>query len=224
MISWGTYDEEEDITEEPTKIIVLTEGSTDREFLERTLKVLYPELSKYYSFLEFHSSNLQGGASSLVHLVKGFVGAGIFNKTIAILDNDTAAIDALRSLRNVSLPDTIRVITLPHLSLAENYPTIGPQGNLNVDINGLACSIEIYFGSDVLSDAQGVLTPIQWMGYNKALQKYNGEIINKREIQEKYRSLLDKVEKGQVGINECDWSGMKEVFRSIFSAFTKSTE
>ncbi len=223
LISWGTYDEEEDITEEPTKVIILTEGSTDREFLERTLNVLYPELSKYYFFLEFHSSNLQGGASSLVHLVKGFVGAGIFNKTIAILDNDTAAIDALRSLRDVPLPDKIRVITLPHLGLAENYPTIGPQGNLNVDINGLTCSIEIYFGVDVLSNAQGELTPIQWTGYNKALQQYNGAIINKRQTQEKYRSLLDRVEKGQIGINECDWSGMKEIFRSIFSAFTIST-
>lgn len=224
FIDWGTYDEEEDITEEPTKIIILTEGSTDREFLERTLKVLYPELSKYYSFLEFHSSNLQGGASSLVHLVKGFVGAGIFNRTIAILDSDTAAMDALRSLRDVSLPDTIRVITLPYLSLAKNYPTIGPQGNINVDINGLACSIEIYFGIDVLSNAQGELEPIQWMGYNKTLQQYNGEIIAKREIQEKYRTLLDKVETGQMGIDECDWSGMKEIFQSIFSAFTISTE
>lgn len=225
LIAWGTYDEEEDITEEPAKkVIILTEGSTDREFLERTLKVLYPELSKYYYFLEFHSSNLQGGASSLIHLVKGFVGAGIFNRTIAILDNDTAALDALRSLRDVSLPDTIRVITLPHLSLAENYPTIGPQGNINVDINGLACSIEIYFGIDVLSNAQGELEPIQWMGYNKTLQQYNGEIIAKREIQEKYRTLLDKVERGQIGINECDWSGMKEIFQSIFSAFTISTE
>lgn len=92
LISWGTYDEEEDITEEPNRIIILTEGSTDREFLERTLNLLYPELSKYYSFLDFHSSNLQGGASSVVHLVKGFVGAGISNRTIAILDNDTAAL------------------------------------------------------------------------------------------------------------------------------------
>jgi len=186
--------------------------------------VLYPELSKYYYFLEFHSSNLKGGASALVHLVKGFVGAGIFNRTIAILDSDTAARDALRSLRDVSLPDTIRIITLPHLRLAENYPTIGPQGNINVDINGLACSIEIYFGVDVLSNIQGKLAPIQWKGYNAALQQYNGEIITKREIQEKYRSLLDKVEMGQIGIDECDWSGMKEIFQSIFSAFKISTE
>ena len=224
LISWGTYDEEEDITEEPEKIIILTEGSTDREFIERTLNVLYPDLSKYYFFLDFYSSNFQGGASSVIHLVKGFVGAGIFNKTIAILDNDTAALDAIRSVRDVTLPETFRIITLPHLDLAENYPTIGPQGNLNVDINGLACSIELYFGIDVLKNTKGELTPIQWMGYNKTLEQYNGEIINKREIQEKYRNLLDRAEKGKIDLVECDWSGMKAIFQSIFSAFTDTAK
>jgi hypothetical protein len=224
LVDWGTYDEEEDITEEPSKIIILTEGSTDREFLERTLKVLYPQLSKYYFFLEFHSSNLRGGSSSLVNLIKGFIGAGIFNKMIAVFDNDTAAIDALRSLSGVSLPDTIRIITLPHLNLAKDYPTIGPQGNINVDVNGLACSIEIYFGIDILTNTKGELMPIQWMGYNKVLEQYNGEILNKREIQEKYRTLLDKVETGQIETNKCDWSGMIEIIKTIFSAFTVPIE
>lgn len=219
LIAWGTYTEEEDITEEPAKIIVLTEGSIDREFLERTLNILYPELSKYYFFLDFHSSNLQGGASSVTHLVKGFVGAKIFNRTIAVLDNDTAAFDALRSLRDVVLPDTIKVVNLPRLSLAENYPTIGAQGSLSVDINGKACSLEIYFGKNVLCDSRGNLTPIQWAGFNNVLGQYNGEIINKKEIQEKYRKLLDDVEGGQIKVDDSDWSGMRTVFETIFSAF-----
>ena len=91
LIHWGTYDEEEDITEQPRKVIILTEGSTDKEFLERSLNVLYPKLSKYYFFLDFHSSNLEGGAPRVVQLVKGFAGAGISNRIIAILDRSCLA-------------------------------------------------------------------------------------------------------------------------------------
>lgn len=221
LIYWGTYSDDEDITIEPTKIIVLTEGSTDREFLEKTLSILHPDLSKFYYFLDFHSSNLQGGASSLVQIIKGFIGASIQNQMIAVFDNDTAARDALRSLNTVKLPENIRVITLPHFSLAESYPTIGPQGDIQVDINGLACSIEIYLGRTVLEDDEGNLSPIQWMGYNRSLNQYNGEIIAKREVQSKYRELIRNVENGQINMDNVDWSGMEKIFSSLFSAFQK---
>ena len=88
----------------------------------------------------------------------------------------------------------------------------------------MACSIEIYFGVDILTNSDGKLEPIQWMGYNSALRQYNGEIIAKREIQEKYRILLEKIETGQARIDDYDWTGMKKIFQSIFSAFTVSTK
>ncbi len=99
----GYYSEEEHVRDSSdlilthgfstnSKIIILTEGDSDKNIIERSLKLLYPHLYDYYSFMNFGLSNASGGASSLVAQIKGFVGVGIKNKIIAVLDNDTAAL------------------------------------------------------------------------------------------------------------------------------------
>lgn len=162
------------------KIIVLTEGSTDTLILSRSLDALYPHLRDFYSFVDFTASNLAGGAGALVSTIKAFIGLGIQNRTVALFDNDTAARDALRALSSVTLPDNIKIVQLPALDFARDYPTVGPQGRTNMDINGLACSIELYLGSDVLADREHGFVPIQWKGYNQTLGQYQGEILNKK--------------------------------------------
>lgn len=39
---------------------------------------------------------------------------------------------------------------LPDLEFLKSYPTLGPNGLANMDINGVAASIELYLGNDVL--------------------------------------------------------------------------
>ena len=66
IIHAGYYSEDEAVCEKETRaliagypenapIIILTEGSTDAEFLREALALLYPHLSAYYSFLDSHS-------------------------------------------------------------------------------------------------------------------------------------------------------------------------
>ena len=38
------------------KVIVVTEGDTDREVLERSLRLLYPHLADYFHFFDFSLS------------------------------------------------------------------------------------------------------------------------------------------------------------------------
>ena len=212
--------EEDNLCEAPEKTIILTEGSTDKEILEATLEALHPELSIYYSFLDFHTLNVPGGTSALVNTLKTFISAGVRNRVIAVFDNDTAANDALRALEKAYLPKNIKVIELPHLDIARDYPTIGPQGTVNLDINGLACSIELYFGRDVLTDKHGNLTPIQWTGYNQGLKQYQGEVINKASLQEKYMAIVKGcIENSEINPDH-DWAPMKSIFREVFNAFT----
>ena len=45
------------------RVIVLTEGKSDIEFLQRSLKILYPHLSDY-----FHSLTLMGVEAALGNL------------------------------------------------------------------------------------------------------------------------------------------------------------
>jgi hypothetical protein len=47
------------------KIIILTEGKTDRRLLECALHLLYPHLGDYFSFMDFETSRAEGGAGAL---------------------------------------------------------------------------------------------------------------------------------------------------------------
>ncbi len=133
--------------------------------LEGSFRLLYPHLVEFYSFIDFDGARASGGAGAQVNTLKAFIGAGIVNRIIAIFDNDTAAKVATRSLREIRLPDTVRVLLYPDLELARNYPTLGPQGISSMDVNGLAAGIELYLGDDVLRQSDGALTPVQWRGY-----------------------------------------------------------
>jgi hypothetical protein len=212
--------EDDDLCRDIEKIIILVEGSTDKDVLGKTILALYPELSVYYSILDFRTLNIGGGSGTLVQILKIFVSGGIRNRIIAVFDNDTAANDALRSLAGISLSENVRIITLPPIEFARQYPTIGPQGSIQVDVNGLACSIEMYFGNDVLMGENGKLTPIQWGGYFPALKQYQGEILNKKRLQEKYLALMDAFIIDPQQQVDHDWEPMKLVLEQIFAAFT----
>ncbi len=231
----GYYEESEAVCEKETSaliagypenapIIILTEGSTDAEFLQEALALLYPHLSAYYSFFDFHGSRSPGGAGNLVSLVKAFSAAGITNRVIALLDNDTAAHEAKRGLNAIVLPSNIAVMHYPNLDLLRAYPTLGPGGSESLDVNGLAASIELYLGEDVLCAEQNTLTPVQWKGYNSTLGQYQGEVVQKEKLHDAFRKKLKRCKANPQASPDKDWSGLSAIFQEIFRAFECSDE
>ena len=200
-----------------SKTIVLTEGKTDAWILEMTLDYLYPHLKDYFSFLDFESTGFGGGVGNLVNVVKAFSGAGIVNNVIALFDNDTAALSACKGLNTTLLPPNIAIIHLPEIDLLRNYPTIGPSGNVNLDINGIAASLELYLGVDVLKIDGKNFIPIQWTGYEKSVKRYQGEVLEKVLLQDRFKEKLDQARNGV----DLDWQDLQAVFRVIFSAFSQ---
>jgi len=199
------------------RIIILTEGSSDISILKRSMRILNPEVVDFYSFMDFNTTNAQGSASSLVSYVKAFIGSGLRNKVIAVFDNDTAAFEALTVLNKIDIPENIKIVSYPDLEFTKSYPTLGPYGIISTDINGLACSIELYLGIDMLKDGNGNLIPVQWKGYNQLLKKYQGEILNKEQILQRYFKLLDNFEKGESIPH--DWGGINTILNMIYRAF-----
>lgn len=197
------------------KIIVLTEGKTDSKYLKEGLNILFPEISDYYHFMDFEIANSDGGASFLVHSVKSFIGSGINNLIIALFDNDTTGKKEITKLKKIKyLPENIKAVQYPNLKLATDYPTIGPTGMQNIDINGSACSIELYFGKDILID-NGILTPIQWKGYDNLVNQYQGEIQNKNKLQKKFEKKL----KSKENIRGKDWSDLTSLIKTMIYAW-----
>jgi hypothetical protein len=179
------------------KITLLTEGITDSRILSASLNAFYPEARDLYSFVDFEGFRVEGGASPLARLLRGFAGAGLTDRFIAIFDNDAAGHEALTSLRRIALPSNIRAITLPDLEFARDYPTIGPTGKLNTDINGAAVSIESFLGRDALI-RNGELRPVRWSQWNSKAERYQGEIEGKPEVSERYLAAIKKIKNPEV--------------------------
>jgi hypothetical protein len=215
-LSIGTLTEENIVNE---KTIVLIEGKTDKRILEESLRLLYPHLKDYYSFLDYEISNNGGGADKVVYLIKSFVGVGLGNRVIAIFDNDTAAEDAMQSLKKVKIPRNIKITKYPDMAMFKKYPTLGPGGISNQNINGLAASIELYLGKDVLSNQERVLTPVQWKGYNQSLKKYQGEIMEKDDLHKRFFEKVKLASVDNKNIPLCDWEGIEAIFKVIFNSF-----
>jgi len=192
------------------KIIVLTEGKTDAEFIQGALKLLYPHLLPYFQFINLAEYIIERNASALVNLVLSFAAAGVKHPIVALFDNDTTGISEMDRTHLDTLPTNIKVLKLPDIPIAERYPTIGPTGLNEMNINGLACGIELYLGVDILTQQDG-LAPIIWTGYNHKKQKYQGELKDKGIIQQSYREKLIR-RKG-------DFSEMDTILRTIFRAF-----
>jgi hypothetical protein len=88
-----------------------------------------------------------------------------------------------------------------------------------MDVNGIAASIELYLGEDVLNDDNNGLLPVQWMGYDTGVRQYQGEVVSKERIHQRFRLKLEQAKLDQSPIGSEQWDGLKLVFSQIFSAF-----
>lgn len=171
--------------------LIITEGVNDLYVLKKSLAILYPELIDNISFLDT-SFKPEGGTGPIIKMVKSFASAHISNRILAVLDNDSAASAALLGLKDFPLPKNIRVIQYPPIKLLEAYPTIGPQGESVMDINGLAGSIEMYLGQTALHDKHGALEKIQWKGFIPGVDRYQGALINKERVNQNFKKVIKR--------------------------------
>ncbi|RZK01677.1 MAG: hypothetical protein EOO43_24090 [Flavobacterium sp.] len=197
---------------EVEKIIVLTEGKTDAEFISKSVQMLYPHLHAYYHFIDFDGFKVEGNASALVKMIKAFAASNVKHPIIAIFDNDTAGLSEMNNILRINLPNNIKVIKLPDIPLAKKYPTIGPTGVKVQNVNGLACGIEMYLGKEILL-YDNAFTPIRWRDYKDSLGQYHGVLDRKDEVQNKFREMVKQNEKW-------DMAEMRILLNEMFDAFT----
>lgn len=202
------------------KTIILTEGKYDAEVLCKSIGLLYPYMSKFYSFINFSEYKVQGSTNFLTHYLKAFIASGIQNRIIALYDNDSAGLAEIIELKKINIPSNFKIIPLPDIELANNYPTIGPNGEEYMNINGRACSIELFLGKDVLSE-DGKYIPVHWKGYIDKTGTYQGEVLKKNKIQEAFaRKYSYAIESDNYTIDSEQWTEMRQLLECIFSAFS----
>jgi hypothetical protein len=206
--------------------VVLTEGRTDAEFLKAGLMILYPHLTDAIRFLDYESERRpEGGVSALIRMVRAFAAAGIANRIVAVFDNDAAAMDCLRSLAGAKLPGRIKVIRYPDFELTNSYPTLGPPtidapaGSISLaNINGLAASIELYLGEDVLRTPDGAMYPVQWKSFLPGIGRYQGEVTHKEQIHAAFRAKYMAASADPATAKTQDWEGLRLILDAIRAA------
>jgi len=211
VINGGWVDEYQAKYVDYEKIIILTEGKSDVEFISKSIEKLNPHLKDYYHFIDFDEYKVESSASALVKLITSFAAANVKHPIIALFDNDTAGLKEMNKLTSKKVPPNIKILKYPDITLAKKYPTVGPTGKKRMNVNGLACSIEMYFGVDVLT-RNNELIPIQWKGFEEKEKKYQGEIADKNYVQETFRKKLRKTEVTEI-------QELNKLLNEIFNAY-----
>ena len=194
--------------------IIITEGKTDISVLSKSINILFPEYKHLFTFFDFDSYRTDGGISYLTKLIKSLSAAKIKNRVIAIFDNDTAAEAELSTIKDIPILENIRVMKIPELEFCNSYPTIGPNGSYNSNINGQAVSIELFFGDDIIM-IDGKYIPIRWTNYNEKISQYQGSIERKGEIISRFEYKLKNP-----NFDNQDWNQLKTLWEAVFNQFT----
>jgi hypothetical protein len=149
-------------------------------------------------------------------LVSSFAAAKVSHPIVAIFDNDSAGLIQFKKLEKLKLPKNIKVLTLPDIKIAEKYPTLGPTGLVKMNVNGKACSIEMFFGREILK-INNSLSPVRWLNYEKNLDQYHGVISDKKLVMDKFLRFIESDKFNPSNLNDLD-----KVLNSIFDVFSNN--
>ncbi|MFF4512083.1 hypothetical protein [Streptomyces mirabilis] len=202
------------ITANTGPIIVITEGKFDAQVIPRALRLVRPEIAGYFKFWDIETTRAAGGTDQVVKNMRSFAAAGVMNRVIGILDDDTAGRQAEKQLASAPLPDHYAVCRLPELDYAHAYPTLGPSGASVDDVAGRACSVEFQFGQNCLLGTDGKPVPVRWKSHNDSMNDYQGELANKPYVQERIKEMLRAAEAGETPLGS-EWDPMRRLAETL---------
>lgn len=175
----GGWVEEEEIFEglaDSDLYLIVTEGKSDSAILKKSLKVLRPDIADFFTFIDMGENYPFTGTGNLANFCQGLARIRIQNKVLVIFDNDTAGKAAYEKVRGQQLPPSMCITLLPSLPDFESFPTLGPSGASTENINSKAVAIELYLD---LTHATSHPPSVRWTSYDKKLDQYQGELVDK---------------------------------------------
>lgn len=211
----GGWIDEEDLrvgASQTDQVLIVTEGSSDRNVLSESLSVVLPHVADFFTFVDMSENYPFTGTGNLVRFCQGLCKIGIQNRVLVVLDNDAAGHDAFDRIRELSLPPRMRVVTLPDLDECRRVHTLGPTGRSHADVNGRAVSIEWFLETDLPGhDAPTV----RWTSFVQNRDAYQGELIDKQAYVRHFLS--------QVGRQNRTWPKLDMLWRYLLRACTEPT-
>lgn len=162
-----------------SKILIVTEGSSDSFIIQRALVSLYPDVADFFHFVDMEEHYPFTGTGNLYRFCQGLSRIKIENKVLVVFDNDAAGIEKFNEVRKLKRPAMMHVCRLPDHEDFRSVMTAGPNGLAKADINGAAVAIECFLDLRPLAARSHL---VRWTSYNRELGRYQGEIEGKEEL------------------------------------------
>jgi hypothetical protein len=204
-------------------IIVVTEGVTDAEFLKCALDLVAPQVSHMFRFLD-KAAGVELNAAQVVRTLRAFAAAGVTNRVVGVLDNDAAGRAAAKSLNAKPRPSNNRYFLLPDVPYGTSYPTDGPSGVVDLNINGRAVAIEFQFGLAVLRTSGNELAKVEWSGREASVDAYQGSLskADKFAVQKNIKEFLAGASSDHDSADE-PWPTIHALIESLLRAAEPGT-
>lgn len=112
------------------------------------------------------------GTGNVFRFVQGLISISVQNMVLVVFDNDAEGITSYHRCRELKVLPDMRILKLPDLPALRSFPTIGPNGEHNANINGCGAAIECYLDLDARAR-------LRWTSYNARADAYQGELEGK---------------------------------------------
>lgn len=155
------------------KILIATEGKSDARIIQRSLKVLRPDLADFFNFVDVEQRYQFWGTGKLVNFAEGLLRIEVLNQVLFVFDNDAEGVAAFRKLEKLELPANMRAMLLPNHEGFMAFACLGPEGVSDSDINGRAAAIECYL--DLRLD-QYSAPQVTWSNFKKEINAWHGAL------------------------------------------------
>ncbi|QYM73229.1 hypothetical protein K1X45_01920 [Pseudochrobactrum sp. Wa41.01b-1] len=169
-----------------SRILIVTEGSSDVHILQHALKLLRPDIVDFFHFIDVKQRHPFSGTGNLVTFAEGLVKIDIENKVIFILDNDAEGYSTLLKMEKLNFPCNMRAMILPEIESFKDFITYGPDGIFKSNINKRAAAIECYLDLNLKSYPEA---HVVWSNFKADIKKWHGALAHKDSYSKKFLKL-----------------------------------
>ena len=163
---WATEGEFVSGARRAETFLIATEGSSDVHILKYALALLRPGIADFFRFIDVSERHPFSGTGNLVKFAEGLVKIDVQNQIVFLFDNDAEGLDAHQRLSTLTLPPNMRRVMLPEMEAFRTFPTQGPEGIRESNINRRVAAIECYLDLGV---GEYPTAKVLWTDYKKAL-------------------------------------------------------
>ncbi len=171
--------------DQSSRFLIVTEGSSDALIIGKAFRLLKPHIADFFDFVDMQDGYPFSGTGNVFRFVQGLISIRVLNNVLIVYDNDAEGVANFERTRALNLPANMRAMKLPDLDCFARFPTVGPNGRHEANINGRAAAIESYL--HLHSDAC-----VRWSSYNDKASAYQGELIGKERYTREFLQQRNK--------------------------------